>query len=239
MFMRRAGPFSCYCQGARFYLLRSDRCLPPPRRAAWSPPPTRSPPPPASMRSAPAARAVDAAVAANAMLAVVYCNACGLGGDAFALVWDPGRAPAPRLQRQRPLSRRADDRGGARRRPRQDAGPRPAADHRARRRRRLGPAARPLRPPLPGRCAPARGARRGGRLRADRHQRPLDRRFACRPSTRPRAPSSARPAGPATTFRQPLLAASLRRSPRAGATPTTAGRSARRSRAPSGRPAAS
>jgi gamma-glutamyltranspeptidase/glutathione hydrolase len=34
--------------------------------------------------------AMDAAVAANAMLAVVYCNACGLGGDAFALVWDPG-----------------------------------------------------------------------------------------------------------------------------------------------------
>ena len=48
---------------------------------------------------------MDAAVAANAMLAVVYCNACGLGGDAFALVWDPaerrlhgfngsGRSPA-------------------------------------------------------------------------------------------------------------------------------------------------
>jgi len=49
--------------------------------------------------------AIDAAVAANAMLAVVYANACGLGGDAFALVWDPsegrlrgfngsGRSPA-------------------------------------------------------------------------------------------------------------------------------------------------
>jgi gamma-glutamyltranspeptidase/glutathione hydrolase len=36
--------------------------------------------------------AMDAAVAANAMLAVVYCNACGLGGDAFALVWDPSEA---------------------------------------------------------------------------------------------------------------------------------------------------
>jgi gamma-glutamyltranspeptidase/glutathione hydrolase len=59
--------------------------------------------------------AVDAAVAANAVLAVVYCHSCGLGGDAFALVWSPtdrrlhafngsGRAPArltPELVRGR------------------------------------------------------------------------------------------------------------------------------------------
>jgi gamma-glutamyltranspeptidase/glutathione hydrolase len=49
--------------------------------------------------------AMDAAVAANAMLAVVYCSSCGIGGDAFALIWDPaerqlhgfngsGRSPA-------------------------------------------------------------------------------------------------------------------------------------------------
>ncbi len=52
--------------------------------------------------------AVDAAIAANAVLCVVYPHMAGLGGDAFALVWDPKKPGVKALNASGPSARMAN-----------------------------------------------------------------------------------------------------------------------------------
>jgi gamma-glutamyltranspeptidase/glutathione hydrolase len=48
--------------------------------------------------------AIDAAISANAMLGVVEPNSCGVGGDLFAIIWDPNKEKLYSLNGSGPLS---------------------------------------------------------------------------------------------------------------------------------------
>ena len=162
--------------------------------------------------------AVDAALAAAAMLTVAEPTDNGIGGDAFALVWDEGA-----LYGINGSGRSPADLGGRSRR-----GCRPAVGDRARRGSALGGsglAVRPLRPRPRGR------ARRRGRPRRHRVHGP-DRRQVGAGSTRPVA--RARPSASATS--SPSSPPPCSGSRRRGRMLSTRVRSRRRSRQRAGSP---
>ena len=145
-----------------------------------------------------AGSAVDAAIATNAVLGVVMPSGCGLGGDAFWLIWDEatGRQSALNGSGRAPA---AADAGGAAR-PRARALPLrgPLSDHRARRRPLVGRRPCPPRPAVARRrSSPRRSSwhATASRPRTGSSRRSRARRRAVAEATRRRTPGSSRSTG--------------------------------------------